>query len=138
MPVPTTRCIIYTVPTRCQEGTAHWPPRRGTQGISPVGSEHSRCTEATLQGPPQQPRPQGMKTSSLGSPSSLICIRAPLYKEPCTEGGPATKGDLLPPAPRLGSELLPPLWASVSSSVKSGSALAPLSASFQFIMRLKQ
>ena len=99
MPVPTTCCIVYTVPTRCHEGAAHCPLRTGTQGLSPVGSEHSRCIEATLQGPPQQPWPLGMKTSSMGSTSSLICIQAPLYKEPCTEGGPVTKGDLLPPAP---------------------------------------
>ena len=99
MPVPTTCCIVYTVPTRCHEGAAHCPLRTGTQGLSPVGSEHSRCIEATLQGPPQQPWPLGMKTSSMGSTSSLICIQAPLYKEPCTEVGPVTKGDLLPPAP---------------------------------------
>ena len=135
MPVPTTYCAVYAVPTRCQEGATHCPLRRGAQGLSPVGSEHFRCTEETLQGPPQQPCPLGTKTSFTGSTGSLICIRAPLYTEACTAGAPATKGGpapLCPPTP-LGRELLPPLQASVSSLIKSGNALAPLSASFQFL-----
>lgn len=139
MPVPTMYCAVYAVPTRFQEGATHCPLRRGAQGLSPVGSEHFRCTEETLQGPPQQPCPLGTKTSFSGSTGSLICIGAPLYTEPCTAGGPATKGGPAPPCPPPAGQGTPPTSLGLSFLIdKVRKCFSPSLSFFPVLMRLKQ